>query len=508
MALEKSSNNLSCKINYSSHFLDRVKESLFWRKISELSLYVQDNFLILLILLFGLILRAYAGSDSFIHEWDERYHALVAKNLTKHFLIPTLYDHPVLNYDYQNWGGNYIWLHKPPIALWLMALSIKIFGLSEIALRLPSIFLSTLSIFFTFRIGSIVFGKKVGLLASFFHSINGFLINLAAGRMATDHVDSIFLSFIEFAVFVSINFARTKNKWLIPLTGAILGVIVLTKSLPGLIIFPICIVLIQNNEKWKGLLSRSLVLLSVAAVVCIPWLLYIHYSFPKESSFEHSYNLRHLWEPLEGHAGTILHHIKRMPKFFGELVWIPILWFCAFYMWVKRDYKIIAIALWVILPYLFFSLVKTKMHAYVMMSAPAVFLIYSFFWYTLKNVKCGFKSKTLIWVVLILLLLLPLKDCYKRILSDDGRTPQWAEELRLLDKKIGDKNYVVFNINRPIEAMFYSSCTAYSFVPTAEDVQMLAEKGYKTVIYDSVKIPDNIRSDKRVTIVQSDVLSS
>jgi|GEM_PF-2475173 len=31
------------------------------------------------------------STDSYLHEWDERYHALVAKNLLLHPLKPTLY---------------------------------------------------------------------------------------------------------------------------------------------------------------------------------------------------------------------------------------------------------------------------------------------------------------------------------------------------------------------------------------------------------------------------------
>lgn len=54
---------------------------------------------ILLIVLCGFLLRLFTGVDLYLHEWDERYHALVAKNLINHPLLPTLYDHPLLPYD-------------------------------------------------------------------------------------------------------------------------------------------------------------------------------------------------------------------------------------------------------------------------------------------------------------------------------------------------------------------------------------------------------------------------
>src|ERR1041385_4766087 len=57
--------------------------------------------------------------DPFLNPWDERFHALVAKNLMNHPLMPTLYDDTILNMDYyDNWAHYHIWLHKPPLFLW------------------------------------------------------------------------------------------------------------------------------------------------------------------------------------------------------------------------------------------------------------------------------------------------------------------------------------------------------------------------------------------------------
>lgn len=176
-------------------------------------LFRQDKwaFAIILIMVAGLILRAYAATEFYLHPWDERFHALVAKNLIKHPLIPTLYDNPILAYDYRSWYGNHIWLHKQPIPLWSMATSMYIFGINEIALRLPSIILTTLGIWITFSIGRHLFSIKVGFIAAFLYSIHGLIIELTAGRVATDHVDIFFLFFIQLAVLMAIKFADKKG---------------------------------------------------------------------------------------------------------------------------------------------------------------------------------------------------------------------------------------------------------------------------------------------------------
>lgn len=44
------------------------------------------------VVLAGLLLRVICAADPLLHEWDERYHALVAKNMAEgSFLTPTLY---------------------------------------------------------------------------------------------------------------------------------------------------------------------------------------------------------------------------------------------------------------------------------------------------------------------------------------------------------------------------------------------------------------------------------
>ena len=155
-----------------------------------------------LIIALGFLVRLFVSCDFYLHEWDERYHALVAKNLIDNPLKPLLYAHPILPYDYTQWASNHVWLHKQPFALWMMALSLKIFGIHELALRLPSILVSTCSICLTFQIAKRLFNQKIALIAAFLHSINGLLIELVGGRAATDHIDVFFCFLVELSVYL------------------------------------------------------------------------------------------------------------------------------------------------------------------------------------------------------------------------------------------------------------------------------------------------------------------
>ena len=206
---------------------------------------------ILFLIASGIILQIFSSCDLFLHTWDERYHALVAKNLLKHPLIPTLYDTPVLSYQFQEWWANHIWLHKQPVPLWLMAGSMKVFGISEIAIRIPSIIASSLCIFFTYYIGAYLLNRKIAFFAAMLLSFNGLILALTGGRTASDHYDILFLFFIELGVFFTIKFIKTKKNLYNIACGISIGLAILTKWLPALIVIPIWLLLVIDSNQFN-----------------------------------------------------------------------------------------------------------------------------------------------------------------------------------------------------------------------------------------------------------------
>ncbi|MEL6986722.1 MAG: glycosyltransferase family 39 protein, partial [Bacteroidota bacterium] len=173
----------------------------------------QYSFVLASIILLGFTLRLFCSLDPFLHHWDEQYHALVAKHMLANPFVPKLYLNPVLDFDFKNWGGNEIWLHKPPLTMWLMALSMKCFGISEFAIRIPSLVLSTLCIYLTYKISFHLFKSElISLSAAGLHAINGFIIETTAGRVTTDHVDTIFMCLVEIGVYWIILHSKDNRK--------------------------------------------------------------------------------------------------------------------------------------------------------------------------------------------------------------------------------------------------------------------------------------------------------
>jgi 4-amino-4-deoxy-L-arabinose transferase-like glycosyltransferase len=449
----------------------------------------------------GLLLRLYAGADLFLHPWDERYHALVAKHLAIHPWLPTLYDQPLLPYDFRNWRANQVWLHKPPLALWLMAASVRLFGSGDWAVRLPSVLLSALSILLTYDLGRRMFDSGTGLVAAALHAIHGYLIALAAGRVPVDHIDAVLIAVVELGVWLAVAGGEGMAASLA--VGLVTGLAVLTKWLPGLVIVPAWLAVILVRERPGGarslasVVARLLVLLTVAAAVAVPWTLYTRAAFPREAAWEAAYNAQHFTVAVEGLSGSPLFYLENLPHYFGGLIYLPLGWL----VWrlAKRQEvaSLAPLAVWILVPLFVFSLAATKMTAYIFVAAPALLLVAARFWAWLAAHPRPAGGHRLRQAVLALLLLLPLVATVERVKPwpDYERSPSWAREIKALPSRLGPGRAVLFNLEHPLEAMFYTSYAAYRKPPTPEQARLLRAQGWRVVVLDRGDLPAALRTE-------------
>ncbi len=456
---------------------------------------------VFLLIVCGLALRIYTSTDFFLHNWDERYHALVAKNLIHHPFLPTLYDNPLLPYDYKSWAANHIWVHKQPLPLWSMAASMWLFGVNEIGLRIPSILLTSLGIWLTFYLGCYFFNKKTGYLAAFFYSINGLIVEMTGGRVATDHYDIFFLFFIELSVFLSIVFVQKQQTIFNVFAGISLGAAILCKWMPALIVLPIWILIVidSGNFKPKTIAVQFVVLLTACILIFLPWQLYIYHAFPMEAKWESSFNLKHITEVLDEQGGPIYYFADKIRINYHDLIYLPLIWF----LWKSaknlNPLRHLALLIWVMVPILFFTLVKTKMQGYILFIAPALFLITAAFWDMLSEYKMNHKPQWIYNLILILLIALPIRYSLERIKPFERKERHllWVTDLKTLNEQQITKG-VLFNYNRPIEAMFYTNLTVYPNIPDTKFINDLIERKYSVLINDNGTLPDEIKSLKGV----------
>ena len=154
-----------------------------------------------LILVSSFLLKLNHLGHGGIKALDESFHAVVARNLIKHPLTPTLYDRPYLEYDYRDWQNNHVWLHKPIVPLWQMAASMALFGVNTLALRLPSAILATAAVWLTYAIGVRLLDRRAALIAAALQAFNPGITSLVHGYVFSDHIDIAFLFWVELAVY-------------------------------------------------------------------------------------------------------------------------------------------------------------------------------------------------------------------------------------------------------------------------------------------------------------------
>jgi 4-amino-4-deoxy-L-arabinose transferase len=432
----------------------------------------------------GTALRVFMASDLYLHEWDERYHALVAKNLADgNWLQPKLYSQALLPYDITQWSSNYIWVHKQPLPLWFMAVSIKLFGASELAARLPSVLISGFGVYITWLIGKKLFSHQVGFLAAFFSAVNGMVLDITSGRSATDHIDIFFMFFVQLAVFFAITSRNHKN--LLPeiLTGLCIGLAVLCKWLPAYIVVPVWFILNYQSKSVFQLLAGAVVIVVVSVAVFLPWQLYMYAHYPNEYANEMLHNYRHITEALDNQTGGVFYFFGKLHINLNELFWPAFVWFC--YMLYKRNMvtERLALLVWMLVPFVFFTVAKTKMPGYLLFTFPALFVMLAdFAIYLLQPVenKRRMQFQHLLFTTIIIL---AARFSVERIKPMQNQSKQlaWAGKLKEIGKTATDKT-VYFNVKHYVEGMYYTHAIMYERTPTAGQINELQQKGYKVVI--------------------------
>jgi 4-amino-4-deoxy-L-arabinose transferase-like glycosyltransferase len=454
-----------------------------------------------LILLGGTFLRLLVMNDPFLHAWDERYHFLVAKNMLNNVFEPQLYAKTLLDYDYRSWASNHIWLHKPPFALWTIALSFKIFGVSAFAGRLPSLFFSSSCVYLTYQIALLLFkDQKTAIIAAFLHSINGLILEMGAGRISTDHIDTTFFFILECSVYLSLCFNRQNKYHFLVIIGILTGIAVLTKWYIGLFIIPMFFFATVAQERvWKTIL-QSILIFIISFPIFYTWQNYIMNHFPKEAIWEKSYNFRHLFENIEGHGQAWWYHLDKARIIWNELIYFIFAWFVV--QWVRKPFEkpIYLLGFWVMIPYTIFSLCTTKMQGYLLFTAPAFFIMIAVF--MVENMETFSLNKYLKYLPIIIILL-SIRYSIERVKPFQNHAPSLAEKIQILGYKqrLSEPKTVIFNAQNYIEIMFYTDFVAYQRMPTLSEIEQIKKQGYAIALIRGNKMPDYILNDAYIKIL-------
>lgn len=449
----------------------------------------------LLLALAGIALRANLSERHWLSDWDERYHATVGRNAVDDPLHPSVIPRPFDTYSVRNWGHATVWLHKPPLATWMIGASLAVFGESEPAVRVPSLLFSGLGIFLTFLIGRSRLGAPAGLLAAGIHAWHGRLAQLAAGLRATDHVDHQFIVLVALGVWLALaasdSLARAPRRptgWLLTAScGLAVGLALLTKSSPAFVVIGVLgLALLTAPVPWSVRLGASALALAVGVLVELPWSLYTEHAFPAEAAYFGQRNVRYFTEVVAGQQGPPWFYLSEMATNFGWLSPVAV----ALFLWHGRARRRLwPLFGWLLATYGVFSLARTKMTAYVLIAAPVVMLAMAWVWVEAWSERPPGRAR-LAHRALALGLAAGFVVASAAHVHRPWRHPErrtvWAEELRLLGSEIaalGDGPWLVFGVPGVAQARFYTRATVVARPPSPTDLDRARRLGFRVAQY-------------------------
>lgn len=467
----------------------------------------------------GIYLTA-ARLDPYLHPWDERFHAVVAKRMLDDPFTPRLYPDTVVAADYGVWDRAHVWLHKQPLFLWCMSLSMAVFGTSELALRLPSVLLATWWIWLLYRTGCLLQGRVAGLVAALLGLSCYFVFDLVSGRQGMEHNDVAFLGWVSASIWAWMEWRAQPRRryWL--LIGVFAGFAVLTKWLPGLLVFGVWGVagLLEGGwAAWRPFWRPLLGSLGVALLVALPWQVYIHWRFPAEAAEELAYNARHFSEALEGHAQPWDFHFQNYGVLLG---WSSLPLLLLGLVWGLRTpgkrALVLALLAGIVVVYGFYSLAATKMPAFPLMAALPVFVLAGAGLGWLGH-ALRLRGRVAGYVVLALVGLALVSGRFDWAALQRDHLDQSKERnlaafcalhnravLRELDDTLPDDT-ILFNVNgrQYVDAMFYTRFRAFGFLPDAAQCAALARQGFHVTLFDNPRspVPDSLRAVPGVKVL-------
>ncbi|MBS1942979.1 MAG: glycosyltransferase family 39 protein [Bacteroidetes bacterium] len=470
-----------------------------------LHLYKKDNWALGLLLLAAFCMRLMVAQlDPFLNSWDESIHAVVAKNLAGHPFTPMLYTDTAMKLGIESWDRTHVWLHKQPFFLWIMALSIKAFGNTIFALRLPSVVFTTALVYFTHGIGRAMHGRDVAIISAVLITWSYWFMMLIIGAVTLDHNDAIFISLVGASLWAWIRWRDSMTLWKAGAIGLLMGCAVLTKWLPGFLLMGgwAIVALMRKPGRARELRWMATSFLTGLAIA-IPWQISAWMRFPEVMAHEMNLNALHFTTVIERHGGNPDYYLYSISDQFHVIPnWIM---FGALILGIamtkNRELRVMA---WVsvLLTYGFYSAASTKMSAFPMVVIPFFFIGLAHLIKWIAQPLVSHKARIALMTGLTVVAAGAMVDLERiqKWHTEQARKDPFIWSLRgsnLHNLEVIDQlahfmapgqntGVVIYNVPFPacMDMMYFHDCQATLLVPSVDLVKSLLSLGRKVIIVD------------------------
>ncbi len=442
----------------------------------------------------ALVLRLFAGTlDPFLNQWDECFHALVAKRMLADPFTPRLFAEGVITTT-PNWTQSGLWLHKPPFFLWQIAASLAVFGSEPWAVRIPSALWLTALVPVTYRMGQLLAGRRAGWIAALLATCSYYLMELTAGAINTDHNDAIFIATVACSWWALLELWNDgRLRWAL-LAGLFAACAVLTKLFVGALIFvPWLAVAIYRNDRgeWKKFLLGAF--LSMA--ICLFWFGSLAIRFPHELRVQWLFDTSHLMEAVEGHSGGAAFHFLAIQQLLPPFTWWLVMPACLLLIWRSplKEHRIFLVVILAAVQ-VAFAWADTKMVSFTMVLLPIYFVGVGAGLVVLMDtlVVARHRYRLLLvtsFVLAVYTLNIEVLQHRHTLASPPREHQQWRQQqveampvlVRLAEMVSDPGRSVVYNVPaiHHIQFMFATGIEATDQMPVEADVEALHGQGFK-----------------------------
>ena len=179
--------------------------------------------------------------------------------------------------------ANAITVDKPPLSIWVMSLSVRLFGLSSWSILLPQALMGVLTVYLLYVLVRRYAGVSTGLLAATFMAVTP----VSTVMFRYNNPDALLILLMVGCALATATAIDRQQPWLMALAGALAGAGFLTKQLQIALIIPAVVVTylaFASTTLLRRLLHLGYSLLAAAGVAG-SWLLAVQVAAPASRPF-------------------------------------------------------------------------------------------------------------------------------------------------------------------------------------------------------------------------------
>lgn len=200
-------------------------------------------------------------------------------------------------------GASFISVDKPPVAIWLMALSVRLFGLSSFAMLLPNALAGVITVWLVYA----TIKKHFGLKSAVISAIVMNLTPVAALMFRFNNPDAILTLFLAASGYTFIKSLDAKKPLIyLALTAIFTGFAFNTKMLQGLVLLPIMVpiyLFFAQPPKFFTRLWHLLFALLITLIAALWWPVIVWLTPASSRPYIGSSTNNSIWDLIVGYNG-------------------------------------------------------------------------------------------------------------------------------------------------------------------------------------------------------------